>query len=150
VASLADEIGNDPVLLPLLDRLEAQGQQLGSAEAASNQHREHRVIAQLAHGRPRGAFKKPATLLGRQPVADAHVEPAHAFHPTDTGRQLGAEKTRVGCLVRRDAPDGGHPTADRCRRIAPLIKVNPVSPHDVRLNAKRGSEQYHATNSRMA
>jgi hypothetical protein len=65
VARLAHEIGNDPVLFPLLDRLQAQGQQLGSAQAASNQHRDHRVIAQLAHGRRRGGFKKASTLLRR-------------------------------------------------------------------------------------
>ena len=35
--ALADQIGNHPVLLPLLNRLEAQGQQLGAPESATNQ-----------------------------------------------------------------------------------------------------------------
>jgi hypothetical protein len=51
MAGLADDIGNQPVLLPLLDRLEAQGQQLGAAKAAANQHGHHRVVSQLARRR---------------------------------------------------------------------------------------------------
>jgi hypothetical protein len=55
VSALADQIGNHPVFFALLNRLEAQGQQLGSAQAAANQHRDHRVIPHLARGRRRRA-----------------------------------------------------------------------------------------------
>jgi hypothetical protein len=36
------------VRFPLLDRLEVQSQQLGAAQPAAKQRRDHRVIAQLA------------------------------------------------------------------------------------------------------
>jgi hypothetical protein len=45
VIGLADEIGHDPVLLPLLDRLKVKGQQLGASQAAPDQHGDHGVIA---------------------------------------------------------------------------------------------------------
>jgi hypothetical protein len=38
VSAFADEIRNDPVLLALLERLEPEGQQLTTAQAAANQH----------------------------------------------------------------------------------------------------------------
>jgi hypothetical protein len=44
VIGLADEIGDDPVLLPLLDRLEVKRQQLGASQPAPDQHRDHWVI----------------------------------------------------------------------------------------------------------
>jgi hypothetical protein len=45
MSTLADQIGNHPVVLPLPHRIEALGQQLGAAESAANQHRDHRVVA---------------------------------------------------------------------------------------------------------
>jgi hypothetical protein len=44
VTALADQIGNHPLFLPLLDRFEVQRQQLGATEAAANQHRDHRLV----------------------------------------------------------------------------------------------------------
>jgi hypothetical protein len=35
MSALADQIGNHPVLLPLLDRLKAQGQQFGAPKSAA-------------------------------------------------------------------------------------------------------------------
>jgi hypothetical protein len=47
---LAGEVGDDPVLLPLLDGLEVKGQQLGASQTAPDQHRDHGVIPHLARG----------------------------------------------------------------------------------------------------
>jgi hypothetical protein len=48
VPTLTDEIGDDPVLLALLNPPESQGQQLAPPEPTPEEHREHRVIAELA------------------------------------------------------------------------------------------------------
>ena len=45
VSALADQIGDHPVVLAPLDRVEAEGQQLAAAQSAANQHRDHRVVA---------------------------------------------------------------------------------------------------------
>jgi hypothetical protein len=42
-------------------------------------------------------------LLCRSPVPEAHAQLLHPFDATNTGSQIGAEKTAVGCLVRESA-----------------------------------------------
>ena len=129
MATLADDIGNDPVLLALLDRLKVQRQQLCATQAATDQHHDHRVIPQLARGQRRRALEEPPALLRRQPVSEAHADAPHSFHSTDTRRQFGTQEAGIGRLV-GDAPDGGQPKIDRGRRISALFEVNPVSKHD--------------------
>ena len=105
-----------------------QGQQLGAPQAAADQHRDHRVVPQLARGRRRRGLEQPPALLRRQPVSEAHADPPHALHPTNTGGQLGTQQPGVGGLV-RDASDRGQPQIDRGRRISALFEVNAVSEH---------------------
>jgi hypothetical protein len=96
VSAFADEIRNHPVLLALLNGLELQGQQLGAAQAAADQHRDHCLVPELARGRRRDAFEKPPALLRCQPVSQPDANAPHARDPTNTGCQFGAQKTRVG------------------------------------------------------
>jgi hypothetical protein len=96
---------------------------------APNQHRDHRAISQLARARGRRRLKKPPALLRRQPVPQAHADPSHSLHPSDTGHELTTQEAGVGRLV-CDPPDRGEPKIDRGRRIFALFEVNPVSVHD--------------------
>jgi hypothetical protein len=48
VSALADEIGDDPMFLTLLNPSELQRQQLPPSKAAPEEYREHRVIAEFA------------------------------------------------------------------------------------------------------
>ena len=101
MASLAEQIGDDPMLLPLLDRLEAQCQQLGAPKSAANQHRDHRVISELAlECRRCYAVEQSSALLGGQPVPETNSDSAHAFHATDACRQFWTQEASVGRLVR--------------------------------------------------
>jgi hypothetical protein len=63
VSAFADEIRNHPALLALLNRLDLQGQQLGAAQAAADQHRDHRQVTELARGGRRGAVEQSPALL---------------------------------------------------------------------------------------
>jgi hypothetical protein len=145
MATLADEIGNDPVLLALLDRLQVQRQQLCATQAATDQHRDHRVIPQFARGQRRRALEEPPALLRRQPVSEAHADAPHSLHSTDTGRQFGTQKAGVGRLV-GDAPNRGQSKIDGGRRISSLFGVNPISKHhcaverEARIRAIPGDE----------
>ncbi len=65
MSALADQIGNHPMLLALLDRLELQRQQLGAAEPTANEHGDHRVVTQTARCRRCRVIEKPPSLLGR-------------------------------------------------------------------------------------
>ena len=50
MSTFADEIRNDPVLLALLERLQPEGQQLTTSQAATDQHGEHGMIATFPNG----------------------------------------------------------------------------------------------------
>ena len=64
----ADEIGNDPVLLPLLNPPELQRQQLSPPKPTPEEHREHRVIAELARCGRCPLRHQSTSLLRREPV----------------------------------------------------------------------------------
>jgi hypothetical protein len=122
MAGFADEIGNHPMLLALLDRLELQGQQLGTAEAAPNQHGDHRVVAQLSKGRrSSGLEKAPPPLLWRQPVPEPNTDSAHALDTSNARRQFRAQEPGI-CRFIGDAPDRCQPKVDRGRRIRAIVQ----------------------------
>ncbi|HEV3061848.1 MAG TPA: hypothetical protein VGY48_26585 [Vicinamibacterales bacterium] len=147
--ALADEIGNDPVLLALLNPPELQGQQLPPPKATPEEHREHRVIAELArYGRCPLRQQSPSLIRG-EPVPQPDPEPAHALHAPNTGRELRTEQPGIGRFIGHPA-HRGESEVNRGRGIVVLFEVDPIASTTVRLNARRGSEQYHVTNSRMA
>jgi hypothetical protein len=55
--------------------------------------------------------------------------PAHALHPSNPGRQFGAEQAGIGRFVRH-TPDCGEPQVDRGRRIVSLFEVDSITKHD--------------------
>jgi len=79
MSALANQIGDDPMLLPPLDRLEGQCQQLGAAKSAANQHGDHRVVPQLAGWRRVSRNREAPALLRGQPVPEANADPPHPF-----------------------------------------------------------------------
>lgn len=56
-------------------------------------------------------------------------DPAHSFHPPDSGRKLRTEQAGIGSLV-RDAPNGGQAQVDRGRCVLLLFEVDSVSRDD--------------------
>jgi len=44
VAALTDQVGDDPMLLPLLDGLHGESQRLAPSQPAAQQERDHRVV----------------------------------------------------------------------------------------------------------
>lgn len=88
-------------------------------------------------------------MLGRQPVPSPDAETSHPLHAADPGGELRAQEAGVSRLV-------GHPThsgqteVDCGGRVLPLLKIDPIPEDDGAVERERGSEQYHATNSRIA
>jgi hypothetical protein len=142
-----DQVGDHPVVFPLLHGGEVECQQFAAAESAAEEHGEHRVVAQLARRRRGASREQPTSLLRCQPVAQPHAETANALDAADAGRQLG--EAGVSGLVRH-APDGRESKVDGRWRVVLRFEVDPIAEPTVRLNASRGSEQYYATNSRIA
>ena len=79
---LPTRIGDDPVLLALLDPPELQGQQLAPPKPTAEEHGEDRVIAELARRCRCAQHQQASPLLRREPIAEANAEPSHALHPT--------------------------------------------------------------------
>jgi hypothetical protein len=73
VAALANEVRDYPVRLPLLKGFERQGEQFAPAQAAANQHREYRVIAELSERRGSVVVEQAPALFGGEPVPRAHA-----------------------------------------------------------------------------
>ena len=84
VAPLADQVGDDPMLLPLLDGLQSESQRLAPTQPAAKQKRDHRVVAQSSEGRGADPVYQASALFCGQPVAEAHAQPPNAFHATNS------------------------------------------------------------------
>ena len=101
--AFADEIGDDPVLLALLNPSELHGQQLAPPKATPEEHREHRVIADLAQCDRCPLRQQSPSLLRRERVRQPDPEPAHALDAPNASRELRTEQPGIGRFI-------GHPT----------------------------------------
>ena len=126
MVAFADEIGDHPVLLALLERFEVEREQLAAAQAAPEEQRKHRMIADRAEGRRAVRVEEPPPLVGGEPVAQAHAKAADAFHPANPGRQLGTEQPSIGGFI-GDAAHSGQAKINRRRRVVSLFQVNAVA-----------------------
>jgi hypothetical protein len=68
VSAFADEIGDDSVFLTLLNPSELQRQQLAPSKTTPEQHRQHRVIADLTRCGRRPTSQQSPALFQRKPV----------------------------------------------------------------------------------
>jgi hypothetical protein len=124
MATLPDQMRDDPVFFPLLER-----QQFASAQAAADEHGEHRMVTELARrGRPR-VFQQPSALFGRKPVAETDPKTSNALHAADACGQVWAQEAGVGGLVRHPA-HRRQTEVDRGRGIWPLLEVYAVPKDD--------------------
>jgi hypothetical protein len=99
MAGLADQVHDCPVSLAHLNFVELEANQLGSAQAATEQHGKHGVVARGTKAPASGMFENFRTLLDGQPVARAKPELLHAFHAADSRRQLRAQQAGISGFV---------------------------------------------------
>jgi hypothetical protein len=137
MSALAHEIGDHPVLLPLLDRLEAQGQQLCAAESTANQHGDHSVVTQLTAVDGIAQSSSRSALLWRQPISESNADPPRPFslagYPPP-GRDSGDRRRQP----RTPRAEPWRAEGDRGRRIPALFEVNPVPEHVGAVECKAG------------
>jgi hypothetical protein len=126
MATLANQVGDHPVIFTLLNRFERQREELGAPQAASDQHGDHGMVTPCAWSRGVPRSEKPSTLFRRQPVAEADADAVDPFHAADARGQFRAEETSIGGLV-RDPADGRETQVDRGGCVLALLKVNAVA-----------------------
>ncbi len=125
VTTLADQIGDDPMILALLHRLDRDG---CAAKATSEQHRHHSAIPLSAQRLLIEGAEETLALFGREPVAEAYAQPPHAFDAADAGGQFGAQQAGVGRLI-GDTPNGSKSEVDGRWCEALLFEMDSVAEH---------------------
>jgi len=128
VTTLANKIGDDPVLFSLLDFFDGEPRHLRPSEATTEQNRDHCVVAfgTQVFTAERGEESLP--LVRRQPIPDAHAMLLYALDPPDSRRKIGAQKAAVGSFVRQ-SPNRCKAQVDRGRGILGLFEIDPVACH---------------------
>ncbi len=126
MSGLAQKVGDDPVLVAVLDGFAVQAEKLTATESVSDQHGEDGVLPLAAERIAVRAGQKPSALLGCDPVPNADTNLAHSFNPSDPSGELGTEQAGIGGFV-RDSSHGGQAQVDRCWRVLLLFEIDSVS-----------------------
>jgi hypothetical protein len=101
MAPPADKIGNDPVLLPLLDVLNLQRSQFCSAQPAAQQNRESDIVALTSKTRAVRRQQKAPSLVRSEPIANRYPQLLGALYTANPSSQVCTEQTAIGGLVRQ-------------------------------------------------
>jgi hypothetical protein len=80
MAALANEIGDHPVLLPLLDVFDFQSRQFCAAQATAQENGECGVVPLSAKAANIYGPQKALALLSRKPIANRHTQPFGPLH----------------------------------------------------------------------
>jgi len=112
VAALPDQVNDGPVILPLLKMIQAQVGQFGSAQPATEQDRQHCVVALPANRLDVRGMQEGVGLFGGEPIPESDAQLFCSFDPTNASGQLRTEKSGIGCFV-REATNSSQPQIDR-------------------------------------
>src|SRR5260370_34109924 len=110
--ALADQVGEHPTAVALLDMFDRKLGQLAAAECAAKEHGQDGPVALPLDRGGIGRAEKTLSLLERQPVAQAHAEALSAFYAADASRQIGIKQAVVSGFQREFA-DRAQPDVDR-------------------------------------
>lgn len=95
VTTLANKIGDDPVLFSLLEVFDGELRYLRPPEATTEQTRDHCVVAFGTQVLTAERCEESLPLVRRQPIPDAHAMLLYALDPPDSRRKIGAQKPAV-------------------------------------------------------
>jgi hypothetical protein len=135
VFSFADQVGIDPVILTLLKVVEFETRQFNSPQTAAEQGRQRGTVPLIAKCVGSPYLDQRTGLFGGQPVSDSHAQTFSAFYATDTSRQFGAEKSRIGGLI-REPPHRSQAYIDGRRSKVLLFQEKPVPEDDGTIEGK--------------
>ena len=89
MATLADKVGDYPVLFSLLEIFDGEPRCLGSPEATSEENGDHGIVAFAAQILTLEHREESLALFGSQPIPDPHAMLLHALDPPDSCRKIG-------------------------------------------------------------
>jgi hypothetical protein len=112
-----------------------KGEEFTASQSTTNQKSEDGVIASAPKTIPLRVHQQRAALIGSEPVAQSHANPAYSFDPADAGRKLWTEQAGISCLVGY-TPDGGQAKIDRRWSELSLLQVDSVTKDNGAIESK--------------
>src|SRR5271170_5799744 len=101
--AFTEEINDGPMIVPLLEMRQIQGDQLGTSQTAPQEQCKDCMVP-LAFCIPGiRCIEKSAPLSTCQPVSEPHAELFCSLHSADAGRKIGTQQTVVGGLISESA-----------------------------------------------
>src|SRR5438445_13189659 len=89
VLSLANQVGDHPMLLTDLKIFQSESNQFGASQTASNQQCQNCSIALASQAVSLRCCEQGSRLFDSQPVSDPIAQAFCTFHATDSGCQFG-------------------------------------------------------------
>jgi hypothetical protein len=105
VAALADKVGNNPVLLPLLNVLNSQRSSFCPAESATQEDRKCGVVALASETHTVRCQQQAFALLRSEPIADRNAHAFGALNAANGSSQVCTERATISSLISQ-SPDG--------------------------------------------
>ena len=125
MTTLANEIGDYPMLFPLLEVLDGEARYLRPSEAATEENRDHGVVAFRTHVLTAERCEESLPLVGSQPIPDAHSMLLYSLDSPDSGRKIGTQKSALRRFI-RESPNSGEMQVDRAFGLS--TDTQPTSP----------------------
>jgi hypothetical protein len=100
--------------------------EFGSTQSATKQDRQHCMIALPSDPFDIWGVQERFGLFCGEPISESDAHLFCSFDPTNTGRQLGAEESRVGCFVCETA-NSSQAQVNRGRRQMATLEFQSVS-----------------------
>jgi hypothetical protein len=134
------------MLLALLEMAHGQAGEFVPTESAREQEGQQCPITLSLHPLMVGCLPECLPLIGGQPVSKPDAQLLDALDPPYSSGKIGAEEPTVCRFVSKTAhrPEA---EVDGARGEIAGLQMHPVPESTVLLNDRRGSEQYHSTNS---
>jgi hypothetical protein len=101
VSAFPDEVSDDPVAFAELKGFKPQCRHLDPPQSTADENCEQGIVALRCQAFANSRRKQSPSLVRRQPISDTNSEPFNSFDATDTGGEIGTEKTAIGGLVRQ-------------------------------------------------
>jgi hypothetical protein len=106
VTTLANEIGDYPMLFSLPEVLDGEARYFRPSEAATEENRDHGVVAFGTQVLTAERCEESLPLVGSQPIPDAHSMLLYSLDSPDSGRKIGTQKSAVRRFIRESANSG--------------------------------------------
>ena len=123
-----------PLLLKMLER---HGCKFRASQPASEEGRDHGVVAFTSH---RAAIKdgeEPLALFARQPVTETHAMLFRSLYSADSGGQIRTQQPGI-CRFVRQSPNRREPKVDGRCSVACLFQIDAIASDDGPVESKPG------------